>query len=579
MPLAGRVSLNLKFPANLGTGSAYWVTVYDAQGNFLDFYQVDAPASSGSWLAGQAITLPKGKSYIEISGDYDYPTWGKTYTINVAALLKTTPIPKITGTAKVGSTLTATAGIWGPAPVTVKYQWQRNGKDIAGATAATYKLVTADAGTKTTVKVTGSKTGYKSVSKTSAAVAVPLLALTATPVPTISGTLKTGYTLTAKPGTWSPAPVTLKYQWLRNGAAIKGATAATYKLAVADEGTKVSVKVTGSKTNYQGISKTSVAKQIPPLPLKTTPIPTISGTSKVGSTLSAKAGVWAPAPVALKYQWLRNGKAITGATKTTYKLVTADGGAKITVRVTGSKSGYKTTSKTSVARSIPYLLLKATPVPTISGTSKVGSILTAKAGTWTPAVVTLKYQWLRNGKAITGATAASYKLVAADGGTKITVRVTGSKTGYKSVAKTSLARSIPYLILKTTPVPTISGTSKVGSILTAKAGAWAPAVVTVKYQWLRNGIAIKGATSASYKLVAADGGTKVSVRVTGSKTGYKAVSKTSVARSIPKPASAPTAKYYANCTAARAAGAAPVYRGDPGYGSHLDGDGDGVGCE
>ncbi|MBT2451467.1 excalibur calcium-binding domain-containing protein [Streptomyces sp. ISL-43] len=36
--------------------------------------------------------------------------------------------------------------------------------------------------------------------------------------------------------------------------------------------------------------------------------------------------------------------------------------------------------------------------------------------------------------------------------------------------------------------------------------------------------------------------------------------------------------YYKNCTAARAAGAAPVHRGDPGYGRHLDRDGDGVGC-
>ncbi|MGW0581458.1 excalibur calcium-binding domain-containing protein [Streptomyces sp. NPDC002920] len=37
--------------------------------------------------------------------------------------------------------------------------------------------------------------------------------------------------------------------------------------------------------------------------------------------------------------------------------------------------------------------------------------------------------------------------------------------------------------------------------------------------------------------------------------------------------------YYDNCTAARAAGAAPVHAGDPGYGRHLDRDGDGVGCE
>lgn len=37
--------------------------------------------------------------------------------------------------------------------------------------------------------------------------------------------------------------------------------------------------------------------------------------------------------------------------------------------------------------------------------------------------------------------------------------------------------------------------------------------------------------------------------------------------------------YYPNCAAAREAGAAPVIRGEPGYGSHLDRDGDGVGCE
>lgn len=37
--------------------------------------------------------------------------------------------------------------------------------------------------------------------------------------------------------------------------------------------------------------------------------------------------------------------------------------------------------------------------------------------------------------------------------------------------------------------------------------------------------------------------------------------------------------YYPNCAAARAAGAAPVRRGEPGYGRHLDRDNDGIGCE
>ncbi|MEW7847612.1 excalibur calcium-binding domain-containing protein [Massilia aurea] len=36
---------------------------------------------------------------------------------------------------------------------------------------------------------------------------------------------------------------------------------------------------------------------------------------------------------------------------------------------------------------------------------------------------------------------------------------------------------------------------------------------------------------------------------------------------------------FANCAQARAAGAAPVHIGEPGYGAHLDRDGDGIGCE
>ncbi|OEU88401.1 hypothetical protein DB35_19020 [Streptomyces abyssalis] len=37
--------------------------------------------------------------------------------------------------------------------------------------------------------------------------------------------------------------------------------------------------------------------------------------------------------------------------------------------------------------------------------------------------------------------------------------------------------------------------------------------------------------------------------------------------------------HYGNCSEARSAGAAPVHRGEPGYGRHLDRDGDGVGCD
>ncbi|NHI18001.1 DUF1524 domain-containing protein [Microbacterium sp. CBS5P-1] len=51
------------------------------------------------------------------------------------------------------------------------------------------------------------------------------------------------------------------------------------------------------------------------------------------------------------------------------------------------------------------------------------------------------------------------------------------------------------------------------------------------------------------------------------------------APAVEDPEPAPQDVYYENCTAAREAGAAPVRTGDPGYASHLDRDGDGVGCE
>ena len=44
-------------------------------------------------------------------------------------------------------------------------------------------------------------------------------------------------------------------------------------------------------------------------------------------------------------------------------------------------------------------------------------------------------------------------------------------------------------------------------------------------------------------------------------------------------ATARATAYYANCTAVRQAGAAPIHRGEPGYASHLDRDNDGIGCE
>jgi hypothetical protein len=55
-----------------------------------------------------------------------------------------TTAPAVTGTGAVGNTLSCTTGIWTLSPTSYAYQWMRNGADIIGATASTYKLVAAD---------------------------------------------------------------------------------------------------------------------------------------------------------------------------------------------------------------------------------------------------------------------------------------------------------------------------------------------------------------------------------------------------------------------------------------------------
>ncbi|TGO05320.1 hypothetical protein [Serinibacter arcticus] len=67
--------------------------------------------------------------------------------------------PTIQGLAQPGSTLTVKPGTWGPAGVTLTYQWYRNGVAVRSATGTTLALTTKDPGVGITVAVTGSLPG------------------------------------------------------------------------------------------------------------------------------------------------------------------------------------------------------------------------------------------------------------------------------------------------------------------------------------------------------------------------------------------------------------------------------------
>lgn len=168
------------------------------------------------------------------------------------------------------------------------------------------------------------------------------------------------------------------------------------------------------------------------------PRPTVAGTARVGSTLTASAGDWGttPAPT-FSYQWKVGGSPVTGATNSSFTPTAAHVGKRISVTVRASSPGYATTSQTSVA-SAPVARGVLTPaVPTVVGSPKVGSVLEAKPGRWSPSGVTFRYQWSVGGKKLAGATKAKLRLTAKQRRKSVTVTVTGSRSGYTSVRRTS----------------------------------------------------------------------------------------------------------------------------------------------
>jgi hypothetical protein len=232
--------------------------------------------------------------------------------------------------------------------------------------------------------------------------------------------------------------------------------------------------------------------------------------------------VWTPAGASFGYQWLGDDVAIGGATGSTYTPVAGDVGTSVKVRVTASKAGSTPTTVTSEAVGpvkSPSLVNSAPP--TISGTAKVGSRLTARSGTWAPAGATFGYQWLANGVAISGARATTYLPTARDLGRRISVKVSGSKVGFTSGTATSaLTAAVARGTIVATRLPAISGQAKVGRTLTVSRGSWSPAGVVLTFQWYAGAKAIKGASKTTLKLTKATKGKKLLVKVTATTSGY-----------------------------------------------------------
>ncbi|MFE5293856.1 hypothetical protein ACFQ8T_16895 [Isoptericola sp. NPDC056618] len=256
-------------------------------------------------------------------------------------------------------------------------------------------------------------------------------------VPGISGTTKVGSTLTAVRATWSPAPTSFRYTWKVDGTAVPGATSKTFTVPASAKGKRITVTVVGAREHYETTSTTSARTAAVAPGTFTTPQPTVSGTRKVGKTLTVQRGTWSPEPSSVTYVWKADGVKIATRSSRTFEVPASAKGRRLTVTVTGSRPGYSTRSVTSARTAVIAPGTFTTPRPTITGVRKVGATLTARRGTWTPvAPSSVRYVWKADGAKIATRESARFVVPARARGKHLTVTVVGSRPGYatKSVA-------------------------------------------------------------------------------------------------------------------------------------------------
>lgn len=429
--------------------------------------------------------------------------------------------PQVTGRAVVGETLTGTTGEWSKGG-TFELQWLADGQAVAGATTSSLRLGAAQLGRKISLKVTETTNEPDRVAVSRTTVAVVRGSLRATTLPSVTGQPFVGKPLTAHPGTWNADAPTFAYQWLVDGRAVPGATGTTYTPGAADEGKPVAVRVAASVAQAMdpgtATSESTALVAPDPTTVSNRTAPRITGTPQVGQTLSTTEGSWTNEPTSFSYQWLADGVAIGGATRSTHELGAAEAGKLVTVRVTASKAGL--TSGTATADPVGPVAsgpLTNTALPVVSGTAAPGGTLSTTDGTWDPATgLTYSYQWLADGTPVAGATSSSIVVTESLVGKAVAAVVT-ARRGSDSASATSKARTVaaePVEPVEVLTAPSVSGRAEVGQEVVVDTGTTDPAGATRAVQWLRDGQAVPGAIGTRYRPTGADLGTILSARVT-----------------------------------------------------------------
>ncbi len=319
-----------------------------------------------------------------------------TLTVNVPPTITTQPVSQaVTAGANVTLSVVAT----GTAPLT--YQWQRDGVNVSGGTAASLALTgvtTNQAGSYLCIvtNLAGMATSVAATLSVSPAPIAPTI--TTQPVSQIV-TAGSNVTFIVVVAGTSP----FSYQWRLNGVNISGATSATLNRTGVTSGqagsyTCLVTNIAGSVTS----SAATLTVNVPPS-ITTQPVnQSVSAGANV--TLSVVASGTGP----LAYQWQQNGANVAGGT----------GASLVLTSVTTNQAGSYVCIVTNVAgvatSGTATLNVNLAPVAPSITTQPVSQTVTAGANLSFIVVAggtsPMGYQWRRNGTSISGATSPTLNL-------------------------------------------------------------------------------------------------------------------------------------------------------------------------
>ncbi len=307
----------------------------------------------------------------------------------------------------IGQTASFTVVAGGTAPLS--YQWQKNGANISGATAASYTTpatTSADSGATFRVVVSNASGTVTSAAAT-LTVSATAVAPTITTQP-VSRTVTAGQTANFTVVAGGTAP--LSYQWRKSGVNIAGATGASYTTPAttsADSGATFSVVVSNTAGTVTSAAATLTVSGTGVAPTITTQPGNQTVTAGQTASFTVVAGGTAP----LSYQWQKNGANISGATAASYTTpatTSADSGATFRV-VVSNASG----TVTSAAATLTVSSSSDTTPPSVpTGLSASGVSSSQVNLTWnasTDNVGVQGYKVFRGGAQIATSASTTYQ--------------------------------------------------------------------------------------------------------------------------------------------------------------------------